>query len=268
MNSIRSERKARAPKATRSSLAALSLVLASVGLAATPASASKLTGSLTVSAASSLTGVFTQLGRSFESAHPGTSIAFNFASSSTLADQIQQGSPADVFASASLKDMGLVQKSGDIAGSTPIFTRNTLAIVVKSGNPLHIHSLKDLLKAKVVALCATTAPCGVAAREVLRASKVVVPTSKITLGQDVKSTLAQVTSGDADAAIVYVTDARSVAGQASAVSIPTPQNVVTAYPIGLVKASTHRSLARAWIAYVLSAVAQRALHAAGFLPVH
>ena len=258
----------RGPLFTRTAIAALAGVLTLGVIATSPADASKLSGSITVSAASSLTGVFTQLGHSFEAAHPSTSIAFNFASSSILETQIQQGSPADVFASASVKDMGLAQKAGDIVGSTPIFTRNTLAIVVKPGNPLHIHSLKDLLKAKVVALCAATAPCGEAAREVLATSKVVIRGSKISLGQDVKSTLAQVTSGDADAAIVYVTDARSVAGEVNAVAIPAAQNVVTAYPIGLVKASTHRSLARAWMAYVLSAIGQRALHAAGFLPVH
>jgi len=254
--------------ASRSALAALSVVLASSVAAAGPADASKSNGSITVSAASSLTGVFTQLGRSFETAHPGTTIAFNFASSTILEAQIQQGSPADVFASASLKAMGLAQEAGDIVGSAPIFTRNTLAIVVKPGNPLHIRSLKDLLKAKVVALCAPAAPCGEAAQKVFTASKVAIPSSRITFGQDVKATLAQVTSGDADAGIVYVSDARSVTGKVSAVAIPASQNVVTSYPIGLVKASTHRSLARAWIAYVLSAIGQKALHAAGFLPIH
>lgn len=268
MISSRSRSGRRHSIAARSTLAALCVALASSAVATSPADASKLSGSITVSAASSLTGVFTQLGRSFESAHPGTTIAFNFASSSILETQIQQGSPADVFASASVKDMGLAQKAGDIVGSAPIFTRNTLAIVVKTGNPLHIHSLKDLLKAKVVALCAATAPCGEAAQKVLAASKVVIPASKISLGQDVKATLAQVTSGDADAAIVYVSDARSVAGEAGAITIPASQNVVTAYPIGLVKASMHQSLARAWIAYVLSAIGQKALHAAGFLAIH
>jgi molybdate transport system substrate-binding protein len=248
---------------------AASFSLASA-LAAAPvsASAATLTGSITVSAASSLTGVFTQLGKRFQSAHRGTSIAFNFASSSTLATQIEQGAPADVFASASMKDMQGAQKAGDIVGSATIFTRNTLAIVVKPGNPLHIHSLANLTTAKVVALCAATAPCGKAARLILAMSKVVIPTSHISLGQDVKSTLAQVTTGDASAAIVYVTDARTVAGQGVAVAIPTSQDVITSYPIGLVKASTHRTLARIWIAYVLGAIGQRALRSAGFLPAH
>ena len=248
-----------------SSAVALSFAFAPVVISSTPASAAKLSGSITVSAASSLSGVFAQLGQRFKSLHPSTFVAFNFDSSGTLANQIQQGAPADVFASASIKDMGIVMKAGDVAGPTSIFTRNTLAIVVKPGNPLRIHSPVDLLRAKVVALCATSAPCGQAAREVLAKSKVVIPTSKVSLGQDVKSTLAQVTSGDADAAIVYVTDARTVKSQGATVTIPAGENVITSYPIGLLEASTHRTLAKAWIAFVLGPIGQRALHNAGFL---
>ena len=251
----------------RASAVALSLAVA-LSVAPLSANADTLTGSITVSAASSLTGVFTQLGQSFHTAHPGTSIAFNFASSSTLATQIEQGAPADVFASASTKEMAGAQATGDIAGSATIFTRNTLAIVVRPGNPLRIHSLADLIRAKVLALCVATAPCGKAARLALSMSKVVIPTSRISLGQDVKSTLAQVTTGDASAAIVYVTDARTLAGHGLPVAIPAAQNVITRYPIGLVKASTHRALARIWISYVLGPIGQRALRSAGFLPAH
>jgi molybdate transport system substrate-binding protein len=251
----------------RASAASFSLAVA-LGGAPVSANAATLTESITVSAASSLTGVFTQLDQSFQKAHPGTSIAFNFASSSTLATQIEQGAPADVFASASTKEMAGAQKAGDIAGPVTIFTRNTLAIVVKPGNPLHIHSLADLIRAKVLALCEATAPCGKAARLALSMSKVVIPTSRISLGQDVKSTLAQVTTGDASAAIVYVTDARTVAGHGVAVAIPAAQNVITRYPIAVVTASTHRALARAWINYVLGSSGQRSLRSAGFLPAH
>lgn len=250
-------------------VAMIAATLASVvpSAVATTASAGtpSLTGSITVSAASSLTGVFTQLGRQFQAAHHHTTIAFNFASSSTLALQIQQGAPADVFASASVKDMGGVQKSGDIAGAVSIFARNTLAIVVKPGNPLHIRSLADLTKARVVALCVVSAPCGAAARKALAKSKVTIPIARISLGQDVKSTLAQVTTGDANAAIVFVTDAKTAHGQDVVVVIPTFENVITSYPIGLVKATTNRALAQAWISYVLGPSGQRALRLAGFL---
>lgn len=253
-------------------LALATATLASVlpaGVATTAgANTQALTGSIIISAASSLTGVFTQLGHQFQAAHQHTTVVFNFASSSTLALQIQQGAPADVFASASTQSMSAVQKSGYIAGVPPIFTRNTLAIVVKPANPLHIHSLADLNKAKVVAICVAPAPCGVAARKSLRDAKVVIPVSRISLGQDVKSTLAQVTTGDADAAIVYVTDAKTVGSQGVAVAIAPSDNVITSYPIALVKSTKHRALALAWIAYVLGPTGQRALRAAGFLAAH
>jgi len=228
----------------------------------------RLTGSIIVSAASSLTGTFGQLGSRFESAHPGTTITFNLGSSGALVTQIQQGAPADVFASASTKDMTTAQSSGDIVGKPVIFARNTLEIVVKPGNPLGITSLADLNKASVVALCVSSAPCGAAADTDLQENGITIPTSKVTLGTDVKSTLQQVTSGDADAAIVYVTDARTVGEAGQRVSIPAAHNVTISYAMGLVKGTTNAALGRAWIAYTIGAEGQRVLQAAGFLPPH
>jgi molybdate transport system substrate-binding protein len=227
-----------------------------------------LTGSITVSAASSLIGAFGQLGTQFHSTHPGATIAFNFGSSGTLAIQIQQGSPADVFASASPSDMTTVQQAGDIEGTPAIFARNSLEIVVKPGNPLGIHSLADLTKAKVVAICVSTAPCGATAEQALHKSGVSVPSSKVTLGQDVDATLAEVTTGDADAAIVYVTNAKTVANQGVGIPIPASQNVTTSYPIAVVKTTKDLALSRAWIAYVLSPDGQKVLRQASFLPAH
>ncbi len=226
----------------------------------------KVGGSITVSAASSLTGAFNQLGTRFQSAHPGTKITFNFGSSSALVLQIQQGAPADVFASASTKNMTAAQSSGNIKGKPVVFARNTLEIVVKPGNPLGITSLAGLNKANVVALCAPSAPCGAAADTVLQQAGVTIPTSKVTLGADVKTTLAQVTSGNADAAIVYVTDAKAVGHAGEAVPIPKSQNVVTSYPIAPVTGTTNAALANAWIAYVIGPEGQKVLRAAGFLP--
>ena len=134
-----------------------------------------MTGSITVSAASSLTGAFGQLETTFHAAHPGTTIAFNFGSSGALATQIQQGAPADVFASASPGDMDTAVKAGDIEGTPVTFARNCLEIVVKPGNPLGIHSLADLTKAPVVSLCVTTAPCGATAEEALQKAGVTLP---------------------------------------------------------------------------------------------
>ncbi len=245
----------------------LSACGSSSGSASTTSTVSvKLTGSITVSAASSLTAAFTQLGKEFQSAHPGTTVAFNFGSSGTLATQIQQGAPADVFASASTQDMAPVQRSGDIDGTPVIFAHNSLEIVVKPGNPLGIHSLADLTKANVVSICVSSAPCGFTANAALKKAHVTIASSKITLGQDVDTTLAAVTTGDADAAIVYVTNAKSVGTQGVGVPIPASLNVPTSYPIAVVKSTKDKALARAWIAYVLGPTGQNVLHQDSFLP--
>jgi molybdate transport system substrate-binding protein len=227
-----------------------------------------LSGSITVSAASSLTKAFGTLASTFHLKHPATTVAFNFGSSGALATQIQQGAPADVFASASPVQMATLERSGDLVGPPVTFARNSLAIVVKPGNPLAIHTLADLAKAPVVALCVTTAPCGSTAREALAKAGVTLPPAKVSLGQDVDATLAQVTTGDAAAALVYVTNARTVGSQGEGIPIPPSQNVTTSYPIAVVKASTNRALAGAWVAYVLGPTGQSVLRRAGFLPPH
>lgn len=233
---------------------------------ATTATTAALSGTITVSAASSLKGAFGTLGTMFQAAHPGTTVSFNFGSSGTLATQIQQGAPADVFASASTQDMAPVQHAGDIAGTPVIFARNSLEIVVKPGNPLGIRSLAGLDKAGVMAICVKTAPCGSTADQALAKAHVTIPASKVTLGQDVDATLAGVTTGDADAAIVYVTNAKSVGTLGVGVPIPASQNVPTSYPIAMVKTTTNKTLSRAWIAYVLSPTGQAVLRQASFLP--
>ncbi len=234
----------------------------------TSAPAARLAGSITVSAASSLTAVFGQLATSFQAKHPGTAIAFNFGSSGALAGQIQQGAPADVFASASPADMATVQQAGDISGRPVTFARNRLEIVVKPGNPLGIHSLAALAKAPVVALCVSTAPCGATAQQALAKAHVTLPTAQVSLGQNVDATLAEVTTGDADAGIVYVTNAKAVGSQGVGVPIPPTQNVTTSYPIAVVKSTTEPALAEAWIAYVLGPTGQSVLRQASFLPAH
>ena len=232
----------------------------------TPTTSPRLSGSITVSAASSLTATFTTLATGFRVLHPATAVNFNFGSSGALATQIVSGAPADVFASASPSDMATVQAAHLIAGKPVTFARNRLEIVVKPGNPLGIHSLADLTKAAVVAICVSTAPCGSTAEEALSRAGVKLATSKVSLGANVDATLAQVTSGDADAAIVYITNAVTVGSQGVAVPIPPSQNVTTSYPIGVIAATTDRPLASAWVAYVRGPVGQAALLRAHFLP--
>jgi len=252
-------------------LVAVGLLVAACGNSAgstssTSSTAVPLTGTLLVSAASSLTHAFGQLGTMFQSAHPGTTITFNFGSSGTLATQITQGAPADVFASAAPAQMDQVKSAGDVAGTPVVFARNSLEMVVKPGNPLGIHSLADLTKANVVAICVSSAPCGATAGQALEKAGVTIPTSKITIGQDVDATLAEVTTGDADAAIVYVTNAKSVGAQGVGVPIATSVNVTTTYPIAAIKSTKARSLSLAWIAYVLSPTGQNVLRTFSFLP--
>ena len=252
-------------------LGALSLIVAACSSSSTsaPTSAtSPLSGAITVSAASSLSKVFTSLAASFEAVHQGTSVRFNFGSSGALATQIVQGAPADVFAAAGPAPMASVQAAGSLAGPSATFARNSLEIVVKPGNPLGIRGLSNLPRAHVVALCVPTAPCGATADEALARAKVNLMPVAVSRAPDVDATLAQVTAGDADAAVVYVTNAATVGSTAAGVPIPPSQNVTTSYPIAVIRTASDPILARAWTAYVLGPVGAAALLRAHFLPPH
>ena len=162
-----------------------------------------------MSAAASLTEAFTKMGSDFETANPGTTVTFNFAASSALVQQIQGGAPADVFASADGTNMQKLVSGGQVTAEPTVFAANELTIVVKHGNPEHVKSLADLANLDVVSLCADAVPCGKYAQQALTQAGVTIPSEKITKGADVKTTLAAVSTGDADAAIVYTTDAEA-----------------------------------------------------------
>jgi molybdate transport system substrate-binding protein len=246
-------------------IALVGAACSSSSTAAPTASAPQLTGSITVAAASSLSKVFPALAIRFEATHRGTSVTFNFGSSGTLATQIAQGAPADVFAAAAPAPMATVRATGSQVGPSSTFARNSLEIVVKPGNPLGIHSLGDLPRAHVVALCVSTAPCGATAAEALTRAMVILLPTAVTRAPDVDATLAQVTTGDADAAIVYVTSAATVGTDAVRVPITTSQNVTTSYPIAVLRSTSDPTLARAWVAYVLGPNGAAALLRAHFL---
>ncbi len=229
--------------------------------AAASSSAPKLTGSITVFAASSLTGSFTALGKTFQTANPGTTVTFNFGSSGTLSTQITQGAPADVFASAATANMDTVVAAGD-ASSPTNFAKNTMEIAVPTANPANVTSLNDLTKSSVkTVLCVLTAPCGAVANQVFVNAKITV--NPVAREPDAKSTIAQVTLGEADAAVVYVTDVKAATG-VSGVTIPADVNATTEYPIAPLTHASNPSLASAFVAYVLSPTGQAALRAAGF----
>ena len=215
-------------------------------------------------AASSLTGSFTQLGVGFQKKYPGTTVTFNFAGSGTLATQIEQGAPADVFAAADMTAMGQVSAAHDIAGRPISFAHNLLEIAVAKGNPKKIKTLADTVKSGVqLELCAPSEPCGMYALQAYQKAHVTVPT--VPTGQDAKAVLASVSLGQADASIVYQTDVQAAMGQVSGVVIPTAQNVVAAYPLAVVKSTHNAGTANAFVRYVASPAGQATLAKFGFL---
>ncbi|GAB3403141.1 molybdate ABC transporter substrate-binding protein [Flindersiella endophytica] len=223
----------------------------------------KVTGDVTVFAAASLTESFTRIGNDFEAAHPGTKVTFNFAGSSALATQINQGAPADVFASAAPKNMKTVTDEGNAAGTPITFVRNQLVIAVGRGNPKGIRTLADLTKSGVqVALCAEQVPCGAAAQQALTAAKV--DLTPATFEQDVKSALSKVKLGEVDAALVYRTDAKSAAADVDGVEFPESANAINDYPITVLKHAPNATAARAFVDYVLSGKGEAVLTEAGF----
>jgi molybdate transport system substrate-binding protein len=238
------------------------------GSSTTTSSAAKstLSGDITVSAAASLTAAFDQIGSDFMQANPDVNVTFNPGPSSTLATQIEGGAPADVFASADETTMERLVAGGLVEGEPVVFARNRLVIVTKPGNPKNVESLADLPDAGVVALCAETVPCGRYAAEVLTKANVTIPETQVTRGTDATATIAAVTKGDADAAIVYVTDARTAGDEdAGTVTIPNPQNVIAVYPIAVMKQSGSTETAEAFIEYVLSEKGQLTLRLHGFV---
>ena len=228
---------------------------------------SKVSGSITVSAAASLTEVFAKMGTDFQKKHSGTTVTLNFAASSALAGQIQGGAPADVFASADGANMQKVVSTRQVTADPVDFTANQLTIVVKKGNPNQVRKLADLANVDIVSLCAAAVPCGKYATQMLSQDGITIPQEKITLGQDVKATLTAVSAGDADAAIVYKTDAKAAGTTITEVPIAASLNVLAVYPIAPIAASQNAKLADAWISYVLSPQGQKTLAKFGFLPV-
>ncbi len=219
-------------------------------------------GTLTVFAAASLTQAFTTLGSRFEAAHPLVRVQFSFGASSTLAQQIIAGAPADVFASASTTNMAQVTAAGAASAPTT-FATNVAEIAVPPARGGKVASIADLGTPGVqVALCQPQVPCGALAARVLAKARVAV--TPVTEGLDVKSTLAYVTSGQVDAAMVYVTDVTAAGATVRGIEIPARDNASTAYPIAVVKASKNARLATAFSAFVLSPTGQAALHQAGF----
>ncbi len=227
-----------------------------------PAHTAGPTGSLTIYAAASLTASFTELARQFGSDNPAVTVnPISFDGSSTLATQINEGAPVDVFASADEADMARV--ADEVDGTPRIFASNTLQIAVQPGNPLGITGLADLTKPRVqVVLCAPKVPCGTASHRILDLDGVAV--TPVSEEQNVKAVLAKVQSGEADAGLVYVTDVAASADTVDGVSIPGAERAANSYPIATLARSADPEVAKAFVAFVLSDRGQTILAKYGF----
>ncbi|HET6817603.1 MAG TPA: molybdate ABC transporter substrate-binding protein [Mycobacteriales bacterium] len=211
---------------------------------------------VTVFAASSLTDVFTAIGKAYEHTHAGASVTFSFAASSDLVQQVQQGAPADVIATASTTTMAQVTK--ELAGTAKTFARNKLVIVTAPGNPKHISTLADLGDEHlIVVLAAEGVPAGDYARQALSAAHVTVHPKS--LEDNVRGVLTKVELGEADAGIVYATDAL-VAGS-KVTTVPISDAPIATYPIGAVDDD-----GRGFVDFVLSGAGRQILARYGFLP--
>lgn len=218
---------------------------------------------VTVLAAASLTDVFGQLEPVFEKANPGADLQFGFGASSDLSQQIVNGAPADVFASANPKQLSLVSDAGLAAGQAKTFTTNVLTIVVPKGNPKAIKTFADLARPEVTeVVCAPQVPCGAATEKVEQSTGVTL--SPASEEPDVRSVLSKVTAGEADAGLVYVTDARSAKDQVVQIDFPEARDAINEYVIASMKNASQPQYAQAFVDFVLGPDGQQALVNAGF----
>ncbi|GAB3583146.1 molybdate ABC transporter substrate-binding protein [Amycolatopsis endophytica] len=214
-------------------------------------------------AAASLTESFGAMKTAFESAHPGTEVKFNFAGSSSLVQQMSNGAKADVFASADETNMDKAVQAGVIDGSPSLFATNKLTIAVAPGNPKGITSFAGLVQDGLnVVVCAPQVPCGSATEKVEQNTGVTL--EPVSEEQDVKQVLNKVASGDADAGLVYVTDATSAADKVAEVDFPEAATAINNYPIAVVKDAPRTDLAKQWIEFVLGEQGKAELQKVGF----
>ena len=228
---------------------------------------------LRVFAASSLTDAFTDVVGAFEAEHPGSEVALNFAGSALLAAQLEQGAPADVFASADEATLERLVAGGLVdADSAEVFARNELALLTTTTSP--IKTLADLREPHLLVLAAPAVPAGRYALELLnRLAERYGPeypqavlANVVSLEANVRQVAAKIALGEADAAIVYTTDAQALIGAAPVRTVPIPaaDNVAALYPVGVLATSSEPALARSFTAYLLSEQGQAVLARYGF----
>jgi len=231
---------------------------------------------LTVFAAASLTDAFNEIGKNFEAANPGVTVTFNFAGSQALQTQIEQGAPADVFASASKSYMDLLVTDNYVAADVPQnFLTNKLVVILPANNPAGLVKLEDLANPKLkLVIAAEAVPVGKYALQALdlmdkqfgTGYKDKVLANVVSKEDNVKQVVAKVQLGEADAGIVYTSDAVAAPGLKS-IEIPAELNVIAKYPIAPLTKSTNAELAKAFTDYVLSSDGQAVLQKWGFGPI-
>lgn len=226
-----------------------------------PASA----GTLTVFAAASLTSTFTEIGELFQQENPGTTVTFSFAGSSDLVAQLIAGAPADLFASADAANMAKATDGGVVSGTPITFATNTLTIITPPGNPFGIRGFADLANPEVaVVVCAPQVPCGAATAKIEAATGVAL--TPVSEESSVTDVLNKVATGEADAGLVYVTDASGAGDRVTSVPFPESNSVVNTYPIATTAAAADPALAERFVALVTGPQGQQLLAAAGFAP--
>ena len=219
--------------------------------------------SITVFAAASLRSAFTDLGQRFEAQHPGTRVVFNFGGSSDLFTQLDQGAPGDVFASADTANMTKATRAALTASEPVNFATNVLTIAVPPGNPGHVASFADLTRPELkVVVCAPQVPCGNATKRVEDVTGIhLKPVSEESSVTDV---LGKVVTGQADAGLVYVTDAAGAGDKVDAVPFPEAAKIVNRYPVAVLRTSENPDVASSFVAFVLGREGRQVLSAAGF----
>lgn len=241
---------------------------APAGTAATTtdtASTATLSGELTVFAAASLTDAYTEIGDAFTAEHPDVDVTFNFAASSELVGQINEGAPADVFASADQANMDKLVAADGAAGEPVTFATNSLEIIVEPGNPLGIEGLDDLTDPELIVVsCDPAVPIGAYTEEVLANAGVDVEFDS--LEENVRAVSEKVQSGEADAGIVYATDVNAAGDRGEGVEIPADVNIEAEYPIAVTAEAGNPDAAAAFEQFVLGPEGQDILESYGFAP--
>jgi molybdate transport system substrate-binding protein len=255
-----------------------SLVLAGLILSACQTAETVTGGKLTVFAASSLADGFNEIAAAFKAAHPGLDVMLNYGASSQLATQINQGGPADVFASASQSTLKTVSAAGHVEGSPTVFATNRLTIITPRDNPAKIGGLKDLAKPGIkLVLAVKGVPIRDYADQIFTKAAAdssygadfptKVHANMVSEEDNARLVVSKVALGEADAGVCYVTDVtQDVSAKVAKIDIPDNLNVIATYPIGLIKESKQPDLAKAFVDFVLSSDGQAILAKWGFGP--